>query len=49
MVAAVVGFLLVLFWTNGNLLAAIGTVVIVAGMGWAVRGLCHAALAERAP
>ena len=48
MVAAVVGFLLVLFWTSGNLVAAVSTLMIAAGMGWAVRGLCHAAFVERA-
>ena len=47
MVAAVVGFLLALFLTGGNLIDASGTLVIMAGLGWAVRRLCHAGRAKR--
>ncbi len=38
-VAAALGFLLALFLTHGSLVAALGILALVAGLGWAVRKL----------
>jgi hypothetical protein len=40
-IAAVVGFLLVLWLTDGSLIAAFGVLALIAGIGWAVRRLRH--------
>jgi hypothetical protein len=40
-IAAVVGFLLMLWLTNGSLIAAFGVLALLAGIGWAVRRLRH--------
>jgi hypothetical protein len=40
-IAAVLGFLLVLWLTDGSLIAAFGVLALVAGIGWAVRRLRH--------
>jgi flagellar biogenesis protein FliO len=38
-IAAVVGFLLVLWLTDGSMIAAFGVLALIAGAGWAVRRL----------
>ena len=40
-IAAVVGFLLMLWLTDGSLIAAFGVLALIAGIGWAVRRLRH--------
>ena len=35
--AAVVGFLLALLMTHGSLMAGLGVLALIAGVGWAVR------------
>jgi len=37
MIAAVIGFLLTLWLTDGSMIAAFGILALVAGIGWAVR------------
>lgn len=38
-IAAVVGFLLTLWLTDGSMIAAFGILALIAGIGWAVRRL----------
>ena len=38
-IAAVVGFLLALWLTDGSMIAAFGVLALIAGAGWAVRRL----------
>ena len=38
-IAAVVGFVLMLWLTNGSMIAAFGVLALIAGTGWAVRRL----------
>ena len=38
-IAAVVGFLLMLWLTDGSLIAAFGVLTLIAGVGWAARRL----------
>jgi hypothetical protein len=40
-IAAVVGFFLMLWLTDGSLIAAFGVLALIAGIGWAVRRLRH--------
>jgi len=40
-IAAVVGFLLMLWLTDGSLIAAFGVLALIAGIGWAARRLRH--------
>ena len=40
-IAAVVGFLLMLWLTDGSLIAAFGVLALIAGIGWTVRRLRH--------
>jgi hypothetical protein len=39
MIAAVVGFLLTLWLSDGSMIAAFGVLALIAGIGWAVRRL----------
>jgi hypothetical protein len=38
-IAAVMGFLLTLWLSDGSMIAAFGVLALIAGMGWAVRRL----------
>ena len=38
-IAAVVGFLLMLWLTDGSMIAAFGVLALIAGIGWAARRL----------
>ncbi|HEX3348438.1 MAG TPA: hypothetical protein VHS58_10110 [Acetobacteraceae bacterium] len=38
-IAAVIGFLLTLWLTDGSMIAAFGVLALTAGIGWAVRRL----------
>jgi hypothetical protein len=38
-VAALVGFLLMLWLTDGSMVAAFGVLALIAGTGWAIRRL----------
>lgn len=40
-IAAVVGFLLMLWLTDGSMISAFGVLALIAGIGWAVRRLRH--------
>jgi predicted RND superfamily exporter protein len=37
MIAAVVGFLLTLWLTDGSMIAAFGVLALISGIGWAAR------------
>jgi hypothetical protein len=41
-IAAALGFLLVLVMTGGSLMAAFGILALIAGVGWAIRKLTRA-------
>ena len=40
-IAAVVGFLLMLWLTDGSMIAAFGVLALIVGIGWTVRRLRH--------
>jgi hypothetical protein len=40
-IAAVVGFCLMLWLTDGSLIASFGVLALIAGIGWAARRLRH--------
>jgi hypothetical protein len=40
-IVAVVGFLLMLWLTDGSMIAAFGVLALIAGIGWAARRVLH--------